>query len=150
MQINTNCNCPKPQPQFGMAFRKPNTKDFERLTQYARLANSEVRERGLEQLMKEQSKLKHFDIAYDSRYDTMNVIENATNKVVDSFYQTTVLTGFDNFDKVRFPGRKLFTILFKPKNFLPLNMIQAGERAQELETALLEKEASKINFNKIS
>ncbi len=149
MQINLDCNCPKPQPQFGMAFRLPDTKGLERLNSYARLATSEVRQRGMEEFIKEQGKLKFFDTAYDPNFDTMFVIDNRTNQKIDSFIQTPMNTGFDNFDSVKYPGRKLLTIILNPKKFLPLNMLQAGKRAKELENALLADEKVIDRFNKV-
>lgn len=149
MKVNFNCNCPKPQPQFGMAFRVPDSKELEKLNKYARLSTSEIRQRGMEQFIKEQSKLKHFDISYEPNFDAMAVIDNRTNKVVESFIQTPVSTGYNNFDVIKYPGRKMIAIMFNPKKFLPLNMLQAGEKAKELENALLAAESDLGKINKV-
>lgn len=147
MQINVDFYCSKTSPQFGMAFRIPDTKGIEKLNNYARLATSEVRQRGMEQFIKEQGKLKFFDTSYDPKFDTMYVIDNRTNEKIESFIQTPAITGYSDFDATRYPGRKMLAIMFNPKKFLPLNMLQAGERAKELEKTLL---ASAPDLNKIN
>ena len=106
MQINVGFYCSKTSPQFGMAFRIPDTKGCEKLNSYARLATSEVRQRGMEQFIKEQGKLKFFDTSYDPKFDTMYVIDNRTNEKIESFIQTPAITGYSDFDATNIQGEK--------------------------------------------
>lgn len=142
MQINLNCN--RPKPQFGMAFRRPETHEIKGFTEYLSWNANEylqaLRRKGLIQFDAEQSKLKRFDIKYNCIEDSIDVIENTTGEVIATFVDSVTKTGLEIPSEKKYPGRKLFAELFNPKRFLPQNLYLAGEKAKALEAEAIKKE----------
>ena len=132
MNINGNVQ----SPNFGMAFRKPSGEALTSLTKS--IQGSKAKERGLKQFIKEQDKLKHYDIVYKQYDDGMKVagiIEKATGTHVAGIEQVGHQTGLDVHGAINYPGRKLIAKLFNPKKLLPKSLYLAGEQAKILEKA---------------
>jgi len=133
MNINGNAQ----SPNFGMAFRKPKCVALTHLTES--IKGSKTKQRGLEQFVNEQKKLKHYDIEYKKvdGFDSPRaiIINNETNEAVSFYSLPEHLTGLDEYDKLRYPGRKLIAKLFNPKKLLPKSLYLAGEEAKKLEQA---------------
>lgn len=146
MQVNLNCNCPK--PQFGMAFRRPEGKDLSKLSDYLGLGE-EVNRKGFAQYIKELKNHTRYDVAYKPSTNSMFVIDNKTEQIVDTFCGTPNVTGYSHFGAVSYPGKKFLTKMIDPKQFLPYNMLLAGEKAQERETAAIAKETGIKTINEI-
>lgn len=135
MHVNLNCN--QPRPQFGMAFRRPNYLEMgvftEKLTGSADEYTCEIIRKGLRQFCLEQARLKKYDVRFNAKDKSVEIINNATGKVVDKTIEMGKHTGLDMWDEKRFPGRKIFASLFNPKRFLPRELYYAGEQAKKLE-----------------
>ena len=136
MQVNLNTN--HQTPQFGMAFIKPKTiEDTRALAKYIG-ANSKVCARGLKQLVNEQKGLVFYDIKYNPKGNSFDIIEKSSNRVVDSYDNVFGnSTGFDIFGETDYHGRKFFARFFNPKKFLPKSLFLAGEKAKKLEKIAL-------------
>lgn len=148
MQVNLNCDCNCPKPQFGMAFRRPEGKDLSKLSDYLGLSE-EINRKGFAQYIKELKNHTRYDVVYKSATNSMSVIDNKTEQVVSSFCGTPNITGYSHFGAVSYPGKKFITKMLDPKQFLPYNLLLAGEKAQELETAAIAKEAGVKVMNEI-
>lgn len=145
MQTNLNCNCPK--PQFGMAVRIPvNKEEQKQIARFLQL-NKKTNIRGWKQFKHEQNHVTSHDIAFDPVNNTALIIENRTNKLVEAFGPFREgNTGLHHFGCSKFPGRKLFAMIFNPKKFLPYNVCLAGERAKKLHIETLKKEIDLKNL----
>lgn len=127
MQIMMNFN--NPQTNFGMAFKiKPEA--MRNFADYTGILNSKCAERGFDQFLKEQSKIKLYDVKFNPADNSVKVIEKVTGSVLDT-YDMTHTTGISRLNSSAL-GR-LLRALFNPKDFLPNNILLAGERAKELE-----------------
>jgi len=95
--------------------------------------------RGYQQFQHEMGKLYLYDVAFDHDTKSMQVIERATGKIVESFDKSKKWQkGINSSLKKWFPGKTIFSYIFDPKQFLPANMLKAGKRAKELERVALE------------
>ena len=112
MQVNLNCGCPK--SQFGMAFRRPEGKDLSKLSDYLGLSE-EINRKGFAQYIKELKNHTRYDVVYKSATNSMSVIDNKTEQVVNSFCGTPNITGYSHFGAVFYPGKKFITKMFDPK-----------------------------------
>lgn len=105
---------------------------------YANL-QSGVCARGYQQFQKEMAKLSLYDVAFDYGTKSMQVIKKATNEVVASFDKTSKWQkGINNPKKKWSPFKAIYAYVADPKQFLPYNMLQAGEKAKQLERQALE------------
>ena len=131
---------------FGMAYYLKSSKDInsnyyqyyiatKQMHVYAQLKNG-VCARGYQQFQKEMGKLNFYDVAFDHETKSMQVIERATNEVV-AIYEKSPRHKIGT--EKKFPGRRIFAYFFNPKEFLPQNMLLAGEKAKELEQLALNK-----------
>ena len=109
----------------------------------------EINRKGFAQYIKELKNHTRYDVVYKSATNSMSVIDNKTEQVVNSFCGTPNTTGYSHFGAVSYPGKKFITKMFDPKQFLPYNLLLAGEKAQELETAAIAKEAGVKVINEI-
>ncbi len=154
MQVNLDCN--KPCPQFG-AFKYTGSKEAADigaecasvikdqatniLSDYIGATRKVVR-RGFKQYKKEQDKLSFYDVIFDWSTKAVQVIERETGKEVKTFHESPDgVTGLDHFGVTKFIGRKFFARIFNPKEFLPYNLILAGEEAKSLEKLKLLKKS---------
>lgn len=142
MQVNLNCN--QPRPQFGMAFRRPSTSEMGVFTDTvignAGEYSAQILRRGLRQFDAEQAQLKRFDTRFNANEQAIEIIENATDKVIDKYGHFTYQTGLDVFGGIQYPGRKFFASIFNPKRLLPKEFHLAGEKAKQLEAEAIRKE----------
>ena len=138
MQINLDCNCPK--PQFGMAFRKPQGKDLGKLSDYVGM-EKEINRKGFAQYVNQLKNNKRFDVDYVADGNTARVIDSNTEEVIDSFHGSKDITGLEHFGTVSYPGKSLLARIFDPKQFLPYNLLLAGEKAKQLEAKEAERQA---------
>lgn len=136
MQVNLNTN--HQTPQFGMAFRKPETSETAKILAEYIGTKSSVCNRGFKQLLKEQKKLTHYDLKFNPKDFSFDVIEKSSNRVISSYNNVFGnSTGFDIFGEPDYPGRKIFARFFNPKKFLPKSLFLAGEKAKTLEKIAL-------------
>ncbi len=142
MQVNLNCNQSK--PQFGMAFRRPSSANMNAFTETvignAGEYKAQILRKGLRQFDAEQAKLNRYDVRFNALENSLEVIENATEKVVDRYIHFKHQTGLDFFGDMRYPGRKLLARIFNPKKLLPKEFYLAGEKAKQLETQAIKQE----------
>ena len=133
-------------PNFGMAYYLKGAQSInenyysyyvatKQMHTYAHL-KSGVCSRGYQQFQQEMDKLHLYDVAYDHETKSMQVIKRATNEIVAMYEKSPRHTiGSEK----KFLGRRILAYFFNPKEFLPQNMILAGEKAKELEKLALEK-----------
>lgn len=142
MQVNLNCN--QSRPQFGMAFRRPSTSEMGVFTDTvignAKGYSAQILRKGLRQFDAEQSKLTKFDTRFNAEKKSIEIIENATGKVVERHDHFSTLTGLDIFGEIQYPGKKFFASIFNPKRLLPKEFHLAGEQAKQLEAEAIKKE----------
>lgn len=145
MSVNFNNN--NYNPSFGMAMRSPITEAAKKeLIAFTKMNENPVVLRGYNQLKDEMAKLKRFDIEYKHRDEyggLVNVIDNSSKDIVETFEGISRVTGLEHFGVVNYPGKKLFTALFNPKKHLPNNFLLAAERAKNLEAEAIK--AEKLN-----
>lgn len=147
MQIDRIQNTPNNQT-FGMSYYLKCSKNINenyhkyyvaqrQVHHYANL-KSGVCLRGYMQFQKEMAGLKLYDVAFDHETKSMQIIKRATGEVVESFDKTTKWQkGVNNPKKKWAPFKTIYSYIFDPKQFLPYNMVQAGNKAKELERIAL-------------
>ena len=143
MQVNLNCNQPK--PQFGMAFRRPSDSNELKALANMIMDNTnakmqKIRTKGFKQFENEQELLVRFDISFNPNNNSLEVINNKTNKVIETFPHFANQTGLDIMGETQYLGKNFLTKILNPQKLLPKEFHLASEHAKRLEKDAIEKE----------